>query len=644
MAGIEIAPYGSWKSPISAAMVAEAGIRLSEVMLDGDDVYWLEGRPAEGGRSVIVKLGPNGVAADVTPSGSNVRTLVHEYGGGAYAAHRGVVYFSNYADQRLYRQDPGQAPRPITPDGPYRYAECVVDERRGRLVCVREDHTTSDIDAVNTLVGLPLDGERPATVLASGHDFYASPRLKPDGNLLAWLAWDHPNMPWDDTDLYVSPVSPDGALDDPRAVAKAARPESFYQPEWGPDGMLYFLSDRNGWWNLYRLAADDVQPLWPLEAEFGVARASLGMSSYAFERSGRIVCTYADVAGRHLALLDPQTLEREEIAGDYTSIVYLRATAGKAHFIGATALDHAAVVEVDLRSHRPRALRRSSEQEVDPAYFSAPQSIDYPSAGGWTAHAFYYRPSNPHYGAPAGSKPPLMVMVHGGPNSATSSALNLGTQYWTTRGFAVVDVSYRGSTGYGRAYRDSLRGQWGIADVEDCVSVVRYLSERGEIDANKVAIRGRSAGGYTTLRALTSSDVFKAGASYAGLSDLDIFARETHKFESRYLDSLIGPYPERRDLYLARSPMYALDRLSRPVIFFQGLEDAVVPPNQAEMMVEALRRKGQPVAYLAFEGEQHGFRKATNIMRSLEAELYFYSRVFGFELAEPVEPVLIENI
>ncbi|NPV06954.1 MAG: S9 family peptidase [Anaerolineae bacterium] len=644
MSNAQISPYGSWKSPITADMAARAGTRLSDIVLDGEDVYWLEGRPAEGGRNVIVRRAADGTIADVTPEGYDVRTRVHEYGGGAYTVHEGAAFFSHFPDQRLYRQDPGQEPRPITPAGAYRYADGVVDAGRNRLICVREDHTGPHQEAANTLVAVPLDGEGQIEVLASGHDFYSSPRLSPDGAWLAWLAWDHPNMPWDHNRLYVAPVKPDGSLGQPEHVPGHPGLESFFQPEWSPDGTLYFISDRTGWWNLYRLQDRLVRPVWEKEAEFGAAQWAFGLSTYAFDSGARVICTYVENGICHLALLDTQTGRAVEIESNYTSMSYVRARDGKVYFVGGTPADPPAVVQLSLAEREFDLVRVSCEVRVDPGYLSTPRAIDYPTGGGMTAHAFFYAPQNRQFQGPEGEKPPLIVITHGGPTSTTTATLNLLIQFWTSRGFAVVDVNYRGSTGYGRAYRDALRGQWGVADIEDCIKAVEHLAGQGKVDRGRVAIRGGSAGGYTTLRALTSCDVFSAGASYYGISDLELLAKETHKFESRYLDGLIGPYPERRDLYLERSPIYSLERLACPAIFFQGLEDAVVPPNQAETMVEAIRSKGQPVAYVAFEGEQHGFRRAENVKRSLEAELYFYSRVFGFDLPEPVEPVPIENL
>ena len=638
-----VAPYGSWKSPITSQLIASGIIGLTQIEVDGDDVYWIELRPAEEGRCVVVRRTPDGRTADVTPAPFNARTRVHEYGGGAFAVADGTVYFSNFADQRLYRQDRGEQPKPITPEVELRYADAVVDRRRGRLVCVGEDHRESGHQAVNTMVSVDAAGLDEGDVLVGGNDFYSSPRLSPDGSRLAWLTWNHPNMPWDGTELWVGEVEDSGSVSAARLVAGGLE-ESIFQPEWSPDGVLHFVSDRSGWWNLYHWRDGRVEPLVAMEAEFGRPQWVFGMSTYAFESAGRIVCAVGRKGVWQLASLKKGSRKLEVIQTPYTEIAGLRAATGRVVFLGGSPTEEMSVVQMDLDASRVEVLRSSSEAVVDARYLSTPEPIEFPTENGLTAHALFYPPRNGDYAAPAKERPTLLVKSHGGPTSAVSSTLNLGIQYWTSRGIAVLDVNYGGSTGYGRAYRKRLEGQWGIVDVDDCVNGARYLVERGDVDGRRLAIAGGSAGGYTTLCALTFRDVFRAGASHFGVSDAEGLAKDTHKFESRYLDRLIGPYPERADLYRQRSPINFTDSLSCPVIFFQGLEDEVVPLDQAERMVAALRAKGVPVAYLAFESEQHGFRRAENISRSLDAELYFYSRIFGFELAEPVEPVAIDNL
>jgi dipeptidyl aminopeptidase/acylaminoacyl peptidase len=640
----QIAPYGSWKSPITSDLIVSETIGLGEIKLDGNDVYWTEMRPSEDGRYVIVRWTPDGRITDMTPPPFNARTRVHEYGGGAFAVSDGAIVFSNFADQRLYRQDPGAPPRLITPEEGQRYADGVIDRRRNRLICVREDHTVDLPEADNILVTIDLTDGDIGRVLMWGHHFYSSPRLSPDGARLAWLAWRHPNMPWDGTQLWVSEINEMGFLGHTDRVAGGGDNESIFQPEWSPDGVLYFVSDRTGWWNLYRWREGRIEPLCEMEAEFGRPQWVFGLSTYAFESAGRLVCTYNERGTWRLAILDTETRQLEPIETPYTEIASLRAAPGRAIFIAGSPTEFASVVQLDLATRRVEVLRRSSNIEVDAGYVSVPQTIEFPTENGLTAYGFFYPPQNRDYTAPPGERPPLLVKSHGGPTAATSTTLNLGIQYWTSRGIAVLDVNYGGSTGYGRAYRERLNEQWGIVDVDDCVNGARYLVERGLVDGNRLAIDGGSAGGYTTLCALTFRDIFKAGASYYGISDLEALAKDTHKFESRYSDRLVGLYPERRDLYYERSPIHFTDRLSCPVILFQGLEDKIVPPNQAELMVEALRKKRLPVAYLLFEGEQHGFRRAENIKRALDAELYFYSRIFGFELADPVEPMPIENL
>jgi dipeptidyl aminopeptidase/acylaminoacyl peptidase len=648
-----VAAYGSWRSPIGADLVAAGGVALDEVRVAGGAVLWLEGRPLDGGRQVVCRAEPGqaGGAAprDVTPGGFNVRTRVHEYGGGAYAVHGDAVFFANFADQRLYRQDPGRPPRPLTPQpgrtpAALRYADASLTPDGRLLVCVRERH--EDGKVVNELVALPADGGAPPVVLASGRDFYASPRCSPDGRRLAWLEWDHPNMPWDATDLGVAELDAGGAaLGDPATVAGGPG-ESVFQPEWSPDGVLHFVSDRSGWWNLYRLAADGrVQPLAPMEEEVGAAQWLFGMSRYAFLPGGRVALVHGRGPLQRLGVLAPDgTLTDLDVPFTSFSPPQLRAVGDRLACVAGGATRSAAVVVVDPDGGGFEVLRRGRDQTPDPGYLSVPRAIEFPTTGGRTAHGLYYPPANRDFRGPHDERPPLLVTSHGGPTSEVSSQLTMSYQFFTSRGLAVVDVDYGGSTGYGRACRRQLDGQWGIVDVDDCVAAARQLVASGEVDPRRLAIRGGSAGGWTTLCALTFRDDFAAGASYYGVGDAEALARDTHKFESRYLDRLIGPWPAAAELYRQRSPIHATDRLSCPVILLQGLEDEVVPPAQAEAMAAALDAKRIPHAYVAFPGEQHGFRRAGHIRRAIEAELYFYSRIFGFALADPVDPVPIAHL
>ncbi|NET48158.1 MAG: S9 family peptidase [Merismopedia sp. SIO2A8] len=646
-------PYGSWQSPITSDLIVAGSLRLGEMRLDsGDDqgsLYWLEGRPTEGGRNVLVKRSPDGTTTDLTPPGFNVRTRVHEYGGGAYIVHNGTVYFSNFADQRLYRQSPGKAPIALTPEYPnagMRYADAVMDTKRHRLICIREDHT-GEGEAVNTVVAVPLTDQEGVmatqTVLASGHDFYSSPRLSPDGRQLAWITWDHPDMPWDGTELWLADVDEAGAIANVQKIA-GSRTESIFQPEWSPDGVLYFVSDRTDWWNLYRYVDHSIEAVCPKSGEFGLPHWVFRMSTYGFESANSLICTYGENGVRHLVRIHPRTLAMSEIKTPYTSIGGLQVGPGMMLFGGGAPTTPGCIVALDLGTEKIEVLQQSSALKIDPAYLSVPEVVEFPTENGLTAFGYYYAPTNPDYVAPEGKKPPLLVKIHGGPTAATGSTLSLRMQYWTSRGIAILDVDYGGSTGYGRAYRERLKGNWGVVDVDDCVNGATYLVEQGKADGDRLMIDGGSAGGYTTLATLAFRDTFKAGASFYGVSDAEALAQETHKFESRYLDSLIGPYPEEKAIYVERSPIHAVDQLSCPVIFFQGDEDKIVPPNQAEMMVDVLKQKGLPVAYVLYEGEQHGFRKAENIKRTLDGELYFYSKVFGFDLADDIEPLEIWNL
>lgn len=644
MSDTQQASYGSWKSPISTDLIVAGALSLGQIVVDGHDVYWAEGRPQEKGRTVIMRRTLQGEPEEITPSSFYVRTRVHEYGGGAFTVDRGTVFFSNDYDGRLYRQEPDGEPQPISPPVDLRYADFQVDRSRNRLISVREDHTDPMREAINTVVSIPLDDPAREASIISGNDFYATPRVSPDGTRIAWLAWNHPNMPWDGTELWVGEFGEDGTLASKELVA-GGQDESVVEPAWSPDGVLYFVSDHTGWWNLYRWREGQIEPLHPMEAEFTRPHWVFGRTTYSFESANRLICAYTEGGTWGLASLDTRTLEFEPLIASQASIGnYLHAIPGYLVTDFGSPTAAAAIVRMNLDNSNVTELRRSSDVEIDAGYISVAEAIEYPTENGKTAHGLFYPPANKDYTAPPSEKPPLIVIIHGGPTSQTVAAFSLSIQYWTSRGFGVLDVNYGGSTGFGTEYRRRLNGQWGIVDVDDCVNGAKYLVDRGDADGERLIIRGGSAGGFTTLNALTFRDTFQAGASYYGVSDLSAMAQDTHKFESRYLDSLVGPYPSAKEIYEERSSILHTDRLSSPIIFFQGLEDKVVPPSQTELMVEAMRRKGLPVDYVAFEGEQHGFRKSETIKRTLEAELYFYSRIFGFPLPEAVEPVEIWNV
>jgi dipeptidyl aminopeptidase/acylaminoacyl peptidase len=649
-----VAPYGSWRSPIDAATVASSGRRLAAPTIAPDGaVWWAEGRPDEGGRVVLMRRPSGGEPETVTPAEVNVRTRVHEYGGSAWRlVDSDLVLFVDFSDQRLYRMRPGEAPVAISPESPspgaLRYADVRTSPDDRTVVCVRESDQEGEGEPVNEIVSLALDGSGELQVLASGRDFYSFPRISPDGNWLAWTCWDHPNMPWDGTELWVAPLEDPGQA---RLVAGGAE-ESVFQPEWSPDGRLHFASDRDGWWNLYRAREPGAElsgeegahvQLTEEEADFAPPQWLFGGATYAFLDSGALACVRCAGGEERLFLLEPEGWEPADLGLSFTSFGYptLSARGGRVAFAAASPESEPAILVHDVERGETEIVRSSSEEPVDPAYVSRPRPIEFATGEGETAHGFYYPPANPEFEAPEGELPPLIVESHGGPTSHVTPALDREFLYWTSRGFGVVDVNYRGSSGYGRAYRNELRGNWGVVDVEDCVNAALHLAEEGEADRERLAIRGGSAGGYATLCALTFHDAFAAGASYYGVADVEALARDTHKFESRYLDRLVGPYPERADLYRERSPINHVEGLRVPVILFQGLEDPVVPPNQAETMVAALQRNGVPHAYLPFEGEQHGFRRAETNIRCLEAELYFYGRIMGFEPAGDPEPVEI---
>lgn len=633
-----VAPYGSWKSPITTDLLTRGAVGLGQVATDGDNVYWTEMRPSEAGRNALVMERPNGEKKDIVPPPFNVRSRVHEYGGGAFAVYDDILWFVDAKDQTVYSLIPGKSPVKVLRKAGTAFADFVVDAKRRRLICVAED-LSGEGEAVNSLVAIGFDGS--IDTLVSGADFYAAPKLSPDGKRLAWIEWYHPNMPWDGTQLREATVSEGGDLIDNRPIAGGAE-ESIFQPEYAPDGSLHYVSDRSGFWNIY--CYGDVTRHYSFDYEFGLPHWIFGMRTYGFLGDGRIICTYADKGDWSLGVIDPESGELRRLDLPWCTYDGLICKGRKAWFHGGRVDSADEIVELDIDALEAKVLRRSVELDVEADGISVAKLIEFPTTGGRTAYGYYYPPANAAYSAPEGEKPPLIVKSHGGPTGQSTKSLSLKFQYWTSRGFAVLDVNYSGSTGFGRAYRERLAGQWGIADVDDCARAAEYAVEKGLADPERLIIVGGSAGGYTTLAALAFRDVFKAGCSSYGVGDLTALANDTHKFESRYLDKLVGRWPEDADIYRERSPLNHTERLNCPILFLQGDEDKVVPPNQAEAMVDALREKSMPVAYLLFEGEGHGFRRGETIKRALEAELSFYAQIFGFDPADSVEPLVIENL
>jgi dipeptidyl aminopeptidase/acylaminoacyl peptidase len=647
----KIAPFGTWKSPITTDLITSDSISLIELALDGQDIYWIESRPMEGGRYTIMHRDSYGIIAECTPPDYSARTTVHEYGGGAFTVADGVVYFVNYKDQQLYRQRNDELPEHLTCGEGYRYADLIVDKKRNRIICIREDHT-GEGEAVNTIVGVNLDGGDNGEILVSGNNFYSSARLSPDGSKLAYLTWNHPNMPWDGCELWVEdllPVKSNFQREslpslNRRLIAGSTR-ESIFQPEWSPDNILHFVAEDTGWWNLYRWKNVKVEAIYPMEAEFGEPQWVFGMYTYDFVSATKILCCYSQNGNWKLNWLNTRSKKLTPILPEYTEFSDIRAGKGFAVFMAGSPIKPIAITRLDTETGKTETIKQAFKVTVEPSYLSVLQSINFPTTAGKEAHANYYPPTNKDFSSPEGEFPPLIVISHGGPTSASGTSLRYNLQYWTSRGFAILDVNYGGSSGYGREYRQRLNGNWGVVDVDDCCNGALYLVKKGLADPDRLIIRGGSAGGYTTLACLTfRNNVFKAGASYYGLSELEIFVRETHKFESRYMFSLLGAYPENKNIYFERSPINFTKNLACPMILFQGDEDKIVPPSQSQIMFEAVRTKELPVAYLVFKGEQHGFRKAESIKRSLEAELYFYSKIFEFDPADPIQPIEIENL
>ena len=656
-ASIETRPYGEWESPIASKDLTEGAVGLGAPVFDGEALYWLEGRPSEQGRVVVVRKDASGIS-DITPANFNVRTRVHEYGGGDFTVSSGIVYFTNFKDQRLYAQlaFPGAEPIPLTPEGKLRFADFAIDAARDRLICVVEDHSAEGAEPTNYLAAVSLEGPSedgtfpPIVTLASGRDFYAAPRVRKDGGALAFVSWLHPNMPWDATSLYVADIAEDGSISEPREVAGGPQ-ESVLSPVWDSMGELYFVSDRSGFYNIYRLDGSGGVNLKDMPAEFAGPMWRLGASAFTFLPDGRILCNVKQpgVVGSKLSVLEPLDGSLTPVAAGYSQFGGFAVSDAAVAVLGGSfkqPMELALLPLAKLEKGKGETVKVSTEYQVRSLYLSQPEMIEFPTGRqGESAWMVFYPPQNAKFAPPPGTKPPLLVKSHGGPTASTSTNLNLAIQFWTSRGYAVADVDYSGSSGYGRAYRERLKGQWGVKDVEDCCAAAQYLADQGLVDAEKMAIDGGSAGGYTTLCALAFKNVFKAGCSNYGIGDLNALARDTHKFESRYLDSLIGPLPEAAALYNERSPINAIDQFDCPIIFFQGAEDKVVPLNQAEMMHKAVKDKGVLTALVVFEGEAHGFRQAANIRRSIEGELFFFNTAFKLKtkLPEDVAEFVLDN-
>jgi len=635
-----IAPHGSWKSPISSGLISSESVTLDQVRMCNDTVYWLERRPGEPGRCVIVSYS-NHTKTELLSPPFSARSRVHEYGGGVYCICEHGVFFVNDDDQDIYRVANNKSPERLTRSEKCRFADLSFDGKRDRILCVCEDHSSDD-EPVNSLVAIDITSGTIIT-LHEGYDFYSNPRTSRDGGRLAWLCWNHPNMPWDSTELWLASIDDHGLPQNPvRAAGSEAI--SIFQPEWSPDNILYFVSDASGWWNLSRLDETGTTAVTCLKSEFGLPQWVFGQTTYAFCDDNKIICTRVTDGVGQLSLVNLDTLKLTDIDIQQNTFSSICANKDTACYIAASENEFGQLIKLDIVKLEVETVASSCNITIDDAYISTGQSFSFDTRHTDKVYAIYYPPVNKDYEAPPGELPPLIVLSHGGPTGAANAAMDLRKQYWTSRGFAVVDVNYSGSTGYGRDYRERLKYNWGRRDVEDVCDAASYFASRAIVDNNRLIIKGSSAGGYTVLAALTFHDTFACGASYYGISDLESLLADTHKFEARYSDQLIGSYTEQKQIYHDRSPINYVDQLSCPVIFFQGMEDRVVPPSQAEKMVTALKNKGIPVCYVSFDNEQHGFRKASTIKTALDAELYFYSVVLGFSTADELPKIRIENV
>ncbi|QYK14519.1 S9 family peptidase [Shewanella rhizosphaerae] len=635
-----IADYGSWHSVLSAKQVYAPSDSFGVLRPMGGGLYFTQADAERGGKVGVNKITPKGEVASIIDPEFDVKSRVHEYGGAPVLAIGNSLFAVKSDDQRFYRIAPNQAPVALTP-ADTRHADCVSYPKGSRIICVREDHRLAG-DPTASIVALNLNFENEGETLVSGSDFYAAPRVSPDNRQLAWISWQQPNMPWDNTELWVADLDPKGGIKNPRRLL-ANLQGAITQPLYSPGGELYVVADFNNWWNLYRITPEgDAQPVLELAGEFARPDWLLGNHSYAFESEEQLIASVQTEGRTYLLRLHTQLGISESIAAEFAEVKQVVKGPDGVYFIGSKITPEKGIYRIRGRGvewvYGPRVT------PLDPRYISRAEPIQFTSdISGLPVYGYFYGPMNPDYIAPDDQRPPLIVMLHGGPTWRASLSFRRDIQFWTSRGFAVLDVNYRGSSGFGRDYRQSLYGLWGRAEVEDAIEAADYVMDKGWVDADKVAIRGMSAGGFSVLSAMAFYHTFKAGVVYSGISDLEALDRETHRFEQGYLHHLVGELKPNSPLYRQRSPLYHLDDLKAPLLLVQGAKDPIVPARQSEAIYAALKRRGVPVAYLQFDDEGHGVKKPLNRIAALNAELSFYGQVFGFTPADKLSPLAIDN-